>query len=423
MSPLNACSSQIAKERIVKENYKDFPSYCTEFEKDRVRILRSISFRRLSEKTQVLSLIEKFSSVRNRLTHSLEVAQIGRKIAGAIGCNQDIVEAACLVHDIGHPPFGHNGEYMLNKLSKNIGGFEANAQTLRILTRLESRFLDSKNNSVGLNLTRGILNASCKYPWEKNNAPNNKVQKFGVYKDDIKIFNWIRRYSKKRKICIEAEIMDLSDDIAYSIHDLEDGVLLGIIDLSLIKSDKHVRSIILRNTQKWFLNNSPIKNIEIALHNLESLLFWHSFKSIKAGLKHSEYSALMNMTSKLIERFSLSSIKANCHKDNEIFQNTGLIIPLKTKIEIAIMKGITATFIMSDKKRRPLYAYQHNIIKDLFYMLSKTGDKHLDTSFKENYQIAAFESKNQALRVIIDQIASLTDISAIALHKKLSKIT
>jgi dGTPase len=189
---------------------EDEPDYRTVFQRDRDRILHTSAFRRLEYKTQVFINYEG-DYYRTRLTHTLEVAQIGRTIARALGANEDLVETVCLAHDLGHPPFGHSGEFTLARLMRDFGGFEHNKQSFRIVTELENRYPEFP----GLNLTYEVLEALVKHETEYDRSE-------------------ARDFNPQLRGSLEAQIANAADELAYSAHDLDDGLRSGMINLHML---------------------------------------------------------------------------------------------------------------------------------------------------------------------------------------------
>lgn len=392
-------------------------TYRSDFERDRARVLHSSALRRLGAKTQVVAP-DTDDFVRTRLTHSLEVAQVGRELGRALGCDPDVVDTACLSHDLGHPPFGHNGESALNEVAHAIGGFEGNAQTLRLLTRLEPKVLTADGQPAGLNLTRASLDAASKYPWSALEAPvihGQRTSKFGAYEDDLPIFNWIREGAPERRTCLEAQVMDLADDISYSVHDVEDAIVAGHFQLRWMDNPDH-RARVVGYARQWYLPHNDPAAIDAALARLEATDVWVR----EADGSRKSMAALKNMTSQLIGRFcqsALETTRAVYGPENLTRYNAELMVPDGTVMEIAVMKGLATTFVMTTEHRQPIYERQREVLHALVTALSATGDRHLEPMFAADWRDAPDDGAR--LRVVIDQVASLTDGSALAMYERL----
>lgn len=385
----------------------------TPFQRDRARVLHSSALRRLGAKTQVLGAGAN-DFVRTRLTHSLEVAQVGRDIGLELGCDPDIVDAACLSHDLGHPPFGHNGEKVLDAIAADFGGFEGNAQTLRLLTRLEPKIL-GEDRPYGLNLTRASVDAAIKYPWARGEGPDPGSPKFGAYADDLDVYQWARQGSIPGRKCFEAQVMDLADDIAYSVHDIEDAITGLTLDLGRLQ-DPMERSAALYVVQDWYMPDESIDELDAALQRLEAEPYWMlTFTGTvrsAAGLK--------DMASQLIGRFTRSAISATraAHGAGPISRYGGdVLVPEQTHLEIAVLKGLAAAYVMSSASQQPVYEAQEEIIRDLYSRLWNSGTQYLSPLFAELWEASGDDDTRR--RVVIDQIASYTDVTARRLHEVL----
>jgi dGTPase len=383
------------------------PQRRSPFSRDRARVLHSAALRRLAGKTQVVGPgegTEVYGVPRTRLTHSLEVAQIGREIAEELGCDPDVVDTAGLAHDIGHPPFGHNGEIALDMAAKDFGGFEGNAQTLRILTRLEP-----KEPAAGLNLTRAVLDATVKYPWPRIEGR----RKFGVYPDDRAVFEWIRQGAPERRCCLEAQVMDWSDDVAYSVHDVEDGVRAGRIALGVL-ADADERSAIAELAARHF-SAEPLSELEAAAAHLLDL----SAVAAAVGYDGSlgAQVALKRLTSELVGRFASAAVAETrrIHGDGDLTRyDANLEVPRQAAIEVALLKSLALKYVMSDPTRLALQVQQRELLTELLKSLEDCTPQALEPAFQSAWRGAADDGERY--RVLIDQVASLTDAQAVAWH-------
>lgn len=415
-------------ERLVAEGAKT--AHRSPFARDRARVVHSSALRRLAGRTQVLRPgADDF--VRNRLTHSLEVAQVGRELGQVLGCDPDVVDAACLSHDIGHPPFGHDGETALDEVAAGCGGFEANAQTLRILTRLEAKTAHADGRPAGLNLTRAALDAATKYPWTRaerlrderlRDDPAARV-KFGVYADDTPVFAWVRGAGPGgpgARRCLEAQVMDFADDVAYSVHDVEDAVVGGALDLRVL-DDAAVLGELVRVCRDRYLPGLDDGELAAARDGLTGADWWprtryDATRPALAGLK--------DVTSRLVGRFTGAAWQATRDATRDRYGDgrltryaADLVVPRETALAIALLKSLAARFVMDVDEHVARRGRQREVLLDLADALVRGGPELLDPPFAAD--LAAAGDDAARLRVVVDQVASLTDVSALAWHARL----
>lgn len=410
----------------------------TAFQRDRARVLHSAALRRLAGKTQVVAPGSRSpawdATPRTRLTHSLECAQVGRELGAALGCDPDLVEVACLAHDLGHPPFGHNGEAALSEIAAPAGGFEGNAQSLRLLSRLEPKRFSAAPGAqahVGLNLTRAALDAATKYPWRRGECPGRPdSRKFGVYDEDLPVFEWLRGGAPEARRCFEAQVMDWSDDVAYSVHDVEDGLRAGHLDPRLLLAGPERRDIFAVAVTRY-APGAEAPELSAALDRLLAQDWWpHGYDGTALA-----QARLKDATSQLIGRFCMAAEAAT-----RAAFGTGpltryaaeLIVPEDVRLECAVLKAVADRYVMQRPDLERLRAEQRVVIAELAEALLARAPEGLDPQYAALYAEAdsragsatrtgaAGDAEAARLRVVVDQIASLTDVSARSLHRALT---
>ncbi len=380
------------------------------FVRDRARVLHSAALRRLAAKTQVVA-VGSGDFPRTRLTHSLECAQIGRELGAALGCDPDLVDAACLAHDLGHPPFGHNGEAALAQLAAGCGGFEGNAQSLRLITRLEA-----KVPGAGLNLTRAALDATLKYPWLGPGEDTSSAGKYGAYGDDAPAFAWIRAGAPPERPCLEAQVMDWADDVAYSVHDLEDGLQAGLVTFAALR-DSAERASVCQLTLESYCPPGLATQAELdeVFAGLLALDCWPA--DFDGSLR--ALAAVKHLTSELIGRFCGTVQRATRPAGHPPLRRyaADLTVPRQQRLECALLKGVTARYVMNRAGVAAAQAREREIIAELADAIAAGAPDTLDPLFRS--QFVAAPDDRARLRVVTDQVASLTDTSAIAWHNRL----
>ena len=364
-----AAKSSQSKGRLYPEKMKDNRF---EYERDRDRIIHSKAFRKLEYKTQVF-IIHAGDSFRTRLTHSLEVAQISRGIARRMNLNEDLAEAIALAHDVGHTPFGHNGEFKLNELMKDYGGFEHNLQSFRVLSELEKRY----PNFNGLNLTfetlEGLVKHSSKY---------DKPQPMGM---DLDVFEL------DKSPTLEAQIIDLADEIAYNNHDIDDGIESGLISFDNLYENVTLWREAVKKVEKFYGKIDKkiliLRAVSFLISNFIDDLVNNTLKNIKEN-SIKTLDDVRNFPDRLV-KFSDEMEEKNRELKEFLFNN------LYTHHQVMEMK------IKAEK-----------VIETLFFAI-KRYPKLMPQEYYNNIGKYGLE------RVIADFISDMTDSSALKLYEKI----
>lgn len=409
------------------------------FQRDRDRILYTSAFQRLGGITQVASADEGHV-FHNRLTHTLEVAQVARRIAERLnreypqqvakvgGIDADVAESCALAHDLGHPPFGHIAEKELNKLLLNkepsLDGFEGNVQSFRIVTKLALR----SDKHDGLNLTRATLNGILKYPWTKphgrkpkttvaRNIFEKRTKKWGAYRTESDQFLFARGLSSRAddRQSFEAQIMDWADDLTYAIHDVSDFFKAGLLPLDRLAVDPTERARFYNEVfsdPSW--NDTGFSNDELR----------KAFDTLCQLLPTIERYAGTKKHRIALRRFGAGMI-GQCVRGVKIDIEKGkLYIPPELKKEIAMLKQLTWRYVILNPSLTTKQVGQRKIIHDLFETFHTAAvEAELDI-FPAAYRelVKAAGSSRERARLVTDMIAGMTEQQAINIHRKLTGI-
>ncbi|WP_431308466.1 deoxyguanosinetriphosphate triphosphohydrolase [Corynebacterium imitans] len=392
------------------------PGYETRdaFERDRARVLHSAALRRLADKTQVVGPRDG-DTPRTRLTHSLEVAQIARGIGAGLGLHPDLCEMAGLTHDIGHPPYGHNGENALNAVAPC--GFEGNAQTLRILTRLEPKVLVDAT-SYGLNLTRASLDAAVKYPRTRTNADGTVNRKYSAYDEDADVLAWARAGHADSRPPMEAQVMDFADDIAYSVHDVEDGIVSGRVSLKVLWDFVELAALAEKGAAAFGGTADSLIDAADRLRSLPAIAAAADF-----DFTLQSWTRLKALTSQLVGRYVGGVTQATLADEANQALSTGLgrqhgdlVIPPDVEAEVRLLKTVAVLYVMDIPAHLARQDRQRERIFRVHEYLRAGAPGTLDTIFRTWFEAAETDTERE--RVIVDQIASMTESRLERLAKK-----
>lgn len=372
-----------------------------DFARDRARVLHSAALRRLADKTQVVGPRDG-DTPRTRLTHSLEVAQISRGIGEGLGLNPDLCEMAGLTHDIGHPPYGHNGEVALDEVAPC--GFEGNAQTLRILARLEPKVLIDAT-SFGLNLTRASLDAAVKYPLTRTNADGSVNRKYSAYDEDAGVLAWLRLGHADGAPPMEAQVMDFSDDIAYSVHDVEDGIVSGRVSLRVLWDFVELAALAEKGAAAFGGDADSLVDAADRLRSLPAIASAAEFDYSLGA-----WTGLKALTSQLVGRYVGAVTRATREENEGVTlgrQHGRLVVPPDVEAEVRLLKTVAVLYVMDQPSHQARQDRQRDRIYRVHEYLRAGAPGTLDTMFQAWFNAAETDLERE--RVIVDQIASMTE--------------
>ena len=376
-----ATFSQKTKGRMIFENHIDER---TCFQRDRDRILHSAAFRRLKHKTQVF-LNEQGDYYRTRLTHTIEVSQISRSISFVLNLNEDLTEAIALSHDLGHPPFGHAGEEILNEKMLSYGGFDHNEQALRILCELEKRY----PNFNGLNLCWETLDGIIKH--------NGIIDKPRLF---VKILDSKFQFNLNSNTSLEGQVAAIADDIAYLTHDFDDGLNSGILNINQIKNLPIIDMIIKEISDK-FINITDQFLAHEMVRRLISVLVQDTINNSRLNIKNSNIQSVENVK--------------HCPKPIVCFSN-------KTLSNVSVIRNFLLNKLWHHPKVDKSKSLGKKVISDLFDFYIKDPNILInEEKLYNNKKTMAGKSPKSLERFVADKIASLTDRNALEMHKKYFK--
>ena len=358
---------------------EDQSNYRNEFQRDRDRIIHSSAFRRLEYKTQVF-VNHEGDMFRTRLTHSIEVSQIGRTIARALNVNEDLTEAICLAHDLGHTPFGHAGQDALNSCMKDFGGFEHNLQSLRIVDLLEERYADFP----GLNLTYETREGILKHCSQKNALGLGELG---------------QRFIKKNKPSLEAQIANIADEIAYNNHDIDDGLRANLLNIDSLRESKFVESNYREVVKKWKdLNERQIRH-EIVRRMIDYIV-----------------SDLIETSKDLIGKYKPASVDSirECGKSLIKMSQT-------TEKEHNNLKKILRKNLYQHEQVNLMSQRATETVKYLFNIYMEQPIFLTDELHMKITKDSRIKDEQRKARIIADYIAGMTDRFALSEYKRISE--